>query len=201
MIIYNSKLESLTSQWLEGGFLNHAEPENLWSFNFLLARIGAEETQAVLSFWGPCRSLKLQLGEQEDLAKFMVQYVQWKKHLLHQQIRLTDSLFCNTSVNPTTFPSHPCPQNLLVLRGVSWRVQNWLLCWPPMQGDEGYCNAASSCAGFFKAASSSTCRPFEDQVIFTNTVLRPETRPGLSGWTFHGEYRYVSKLAQIAIWM
>ena len=36
---------------------------------------------------------------------------------------------------------------------------------------------------------------------FSETCLRPETRPGLSGWTSHGECGYVSKLAQIAIWM
>ena len=32
---------------------------------------------------------------------------------------------------------------------------------------------------------------------FSQTCLRPETRPGLSGWTSHGECGYVSKLAQI----
>ena len=31
-----------------------------------------------------------------------VEWVERKKHLLHEQIKLDDSLFCNTSLNPTT---------------------------------------------------------------------------------------------------
>ena len=80
-----------------------------------------------------------------------VEWVERKKHLLHEQIKLDDSLFCNTSLNPTTVLSL-----LILAHRTSW-------CWQRfMEGSELITLLATN-AG--RRRSLQVCRFFQSSKL------------------------------------